>query len=140
MNAPDLDEQPPVLRFVAGGLAFVALVEELLHLHPPEPVLAVPFTHRALAGLRADGIPVFDLGALARSPERPLQAHAIFDTSAGPLGLAVERCGAQAVRYRPIEHSAPSPFARFVHETFAVDGEPHLHFSPSAFLAALLDG
>lgn len=147
-----------VLVFSAAGQRLAVSVGDVLRLVVEDEVVAVPFGHRALAGvMRADDVgsdvvPVFDLRGLAEHAPPPPRhvvgaTVAIIPTARGPIGLRLDRLLGTAARYVQSAADAPADLVRVIDgagradtiATASVDvGEtPFFFFSTDAFIAAV---
>ena len=147
-----------VLVFSAAGQRLAVSVGDVLRLVLEDEVFAVPFGHRALAGIMraTDGngevVPVFDLRGLAEHappPPRhvPGATIAIIPTARGPIGLRLDRLLGTAARYVQSNVQAPADLTLVIDgagradtiATASVDvGEaPFFFFSTDAFIAAV---
>ena len=147
-----------VLVFSAAGQRLAVSVGDVLRLVVEDEVVAVPFGHRALAGVMRPGdgdgevVPVFDLRGLADDAPPPPRhvvgaTVAIIPTARGPIGLRLDRLLGTAARYVQARVEAPAHLMCVVDgagradtvATASVDvGEtPFFFFSTDAFIAAV---
>lgn len=151
-----------VLLFRAGGLELGVFLAEVSRLLVEEALLAVPFSHPAMAGLLVAGedgpLPVFDLRGLVEGPAAALAPAtrgkatvALFPTAKGPVGLRLEELLGTVASYEALDPEAtaalhaevPQPLLATVtgaaRRRDGVDGGTGTFsfFSPDAFLAGL---
>lgn len=142
-----------VLVFSAGGERLAVSVADVLRLVVEGEIAAVPFGHRALAGVMrvegADVVPVFDLrGLTSEAPPRHVVGAtvAIVPTARGPIGLRLDRLLGTAARYTRDDTTAPDSVRSVVDGAGCADGPgtsidigaaPFFFFSTDAFIAAV---
>lgn len=146
-----------VLLFRAGGMRLGVFLAEVGRLLVEDALIAVPFSHPAMAGLLIaddDGpVPVFDLRGLVDGGTLPaLSASltggatvALFPTAKGPVGVRLEQLLGTISRYQALDAEAtarlhvdiPVALARTVTGAASADDGPFSFFSPEAFLAGV---
>jgi len=144
-----------VLRFRAAGLLWGVFLAEVGRVVVEDGLLAVPFSHPAMAGLLvagADGpVPVFDLRGLVddAAPALPLsraRTVALFPTARGPVGLRLEELLGTVDKYTGLDAQSIGALHKDVASALlrtmtgaarGIDGDMFSFFSPDAFLAEL---
>jgi hypothetical protein len=145
-----------VLLFRAGGLRLGVFLAEVGRLLVEDALVAVPFSHPAMAGLlvaEEGPLPVFDLRGLvagakpAASAPSAVGKHtvALFPTQKGPVGLRLEELLGTARAYEALDKEATDKLHEGVDAALlkTVTGAARAEagafsfFSPDAFLAGL---